>query len=355
VGRRFEPVWAHNTLFASFSTYTSNMTSPRKWIITGGAGYIGTHIADEFLANGLEVILYDNFSHGLDSRIDFLKVKYKRDIPMIVGDIRDSGTFENVLHDYQPFGVIHSAALKSVSKSIEAPDEYFEINHLATKNLLRSLSESGVNKIIFSSTAAVYGSPTQTNPIDETYTAKPISPYGESKLAAEAEVNKFISLPGNYGTSLRFFNVVGSAAPELTDNSTENLVPIVFNKLRSGQKPVIYGTDYATPDGTCVRDYVDVRDVAIAHLRAANSLNNLPLALNVGTGHGVSVREAIKLIGETLGESNLEVLEAERRSGDAATLTAQVNLIRNTLGFEARYSFQESLNSLNRVKPVTAV
>jgi UDP-glucose 4-epimerase len=324
------------------------MSNLKSWLITGGAGYIGAHVADQFLSSGHDVILYDDLSSGLRSRIEFLQEKYKKVIPVVIADIRDIDNFMNALDIYHPFGVIHTAALKSVSKSIEAPDEYFGVNHLATKSLLSCLSKAGVNNVIFSSTAAVYGSPNQTTPIDENYLPNPISPYGASKLAAEGEVNKFSSMPGNHGTSLRFFNVVGTSAPKLTDNSTENLVPIVFNKLISGQKAVIYGTDYATPDGTCVRDYVDVRDVALAHLAAANSLFNLPDALNVGTGIGVSVREAIKLISNILGESTPEVLEADRRPGDPATLTAQVALIEKTLGFKARYSFKESLESLNR-------
>lgn len=324
------------------------MANLKRWLITGGAGYIGAHIADQFLSSGHDVILYDNLRHGLRSRIDFLEKKYKRDIPTVIADIRDIDTFINTLETHHPFGLIHSAALKSVSKSMESPDEYFEINYLATKNILDCLAKAGVCNFIFSSTAAVYGSPSQTTPIDENYPSNPISPYGASKLAAEEEVNEFRSIQGNHGTSLRFFNVVGTAAPELIDNSTENLVPIVFNCLKSGNNPVIYGTDYPTPDGTCVRDYVDVRDVASAHLAAANSLFNIPAALNVGTGHGVSVREVINLISNTLRDSNPKVLEADRRSGDPAILTAQVTLIEESIGFRARYSFQESLKSLNR-------
>ncbi len=329
-------------------TYTYDVSNLKRWLITGGAGYIGSHIADQFLTSRQDVILYDDLRHGLKSRIDFLQEKHKRDIPLVIADIRDIDTIINVLNTYQPYGVIHTAALKSVSKSMDLPDEYFEVNHLATKNLLECLGKAGVRNFIFSSTAAVYGSPNQTTPIDENYPPNPISPYGASKLAAEAEVNEFILAPGNQGTSLRFFNVVGTSAPELTDNSTENLVPIVFNKFKSGEKPEIYGTNFATPDGTCVRDYVDVRDVALAHLAVANSVSKLPIALNVGTGHGVSVREAINLISNILGESNPKVLESGRRSGDPATLTAQVTLIEKTLGFKAKYSFQESLESLNR-------
>ena len=324
------------------------MTESQRWLITGGVGYIGAHIADQFLASGKDVVLYDDLRQGLESRVQFLRAKHKKDVPLVVADIRDLETLTTTLGTQNLSGVIHSAALKSVSKSIESPEEYFEVNHIATKNLIECVKKTGIANFIFSSTAAVYGSPSQKTPIGEDYEPNPISPYGASKLSAEVEVNEFLLIPGNRGTSLRFFNVVGSAASELMDNSKENLVPIVLDKLKSGQKPVIYGTDYPTPDGTCVRDYVDVRDVALAHLKAANSLTNLPRALNVGTGHGVSVREAIVMINKILRKPNFEVLETERRPGDPATLTAQVTLIEQALGFKAKYSFLESLESLTR-------
>lgn len=322
------------------------MSNLNSWLITGGAGYIGAHIADEFLSNGHDVIIYDNLSHGLKSRIDFLQKKYKKDIPLFVADIRDLKSFKEVLDIHHPLGVIHSAALKSVSKSIDTPDEYFEVNHLATKNLLGSLGEYGVKNFVFSSTAAVYGSPNHTNLIDEEFATNPISPYGASKLAAENEVRAFISIPGNSGTCLRFFNVVGTAAPELVDNSMENLVPIVLNKLMTGEKPIIYGSDYPTPDGTCVRDYVDVRDVARAHSTVVSSLSNLPAVMNVGTGRGASVRDVIDLICNSRGGSLADVVEAARRSGDSANLCAQVELIEKHLGFKTKFSLKESLESV---------
>jgi UDP-glucose 4-epimerase len=318
----------------------------KRWLITGGSGYIGSHIADQFLASGQDVIVYDDMSHGLQSRIDFLREKHQRDIPIVISDIRDLESFANVLDSHHPFGVIHAAGLKSVSKSMDSPDEYFDVNHLATKNLLECLSTAGVRNFIFSSTAAVYGSPSLTTPIDENYIPNPISPYGASKLAAENEVKAFISIPGNSGTCLRFFNVVGTAARELMDHSTENLVPIVLNKLKSGEKPVVYGTDYPTPDGTCVRDYVDVRDVASAHLATAHSLSDLPAVMNVGTGRGVSVRDVIKLINHTQGGIDAGVVESARRPGDSAILWAEVRLIEKHLGFKAKFSLKESLESL---------
>ena len=318
----------------------------QTWLLVGGAGYIGSHVADEFLASGKDVVIYDSLYQGLESRIEYLRKKYNKEIPLIVADIRDTAKFEEVLTTYKPYGIVHTAALKAVGESMEKPDEYFEVNFHATTKMLELISQHGIKNFIFSSTAAVYGAPDHSNPIKEDDEKNPISPYGASKLAAEGEVNKFLAIPGNHGTSLRFFNVVGTAAPELLDNSVENLVPIVINKLKAGQPPVIYGTDYPTPDGTCVRDYVDVRDIARAHLAAADSTAQLPLAMNVGTGRGGSVREVIKLVCEAAGKSDVVVDERERRAGDPAFLCADVNLIRDAIGFSSKFSLEESTESL---------
>jgi UDP-glucose 4-epimerase len=316
------------------------------WLITGGAGYIGSHIADEFLASGKEVVIYDILHQGLEARIEHLRKKYKRDIPLVLGDIRDQDAFIETLKKYKPYGLVHTAALKAVGESMEKPDEYFEVNLHATTKMLEILKFCKIHHFIFSSTAAVYGAPTDTNPIKEQDEKNPISPYGASKLAAEKEVEKFLSIPGNYGTSLRFFNVVGTKSPALMDNSVANLVPIVINKLKNAQAPEIYGTDYPTPDGTCIRDYVDVRDIARAHLAVANSTEVLPLAMNVGTGRGRSVREVIQLVGAASGHFDVVVEEKDRRMGDSASLCAEVSLIRNTIGLIAKYSLEESVESL---------
>ena len=316
------------------------------WLITGGAGYIGSHVADEFLAHGKDVVIYDSLYQGLESRIEYLRTKHNKEIPLIVADIRDTTKLNEVLTTYKPYGIIHTAALKAVGESMEKPDEYFEVNFHATTKMLELASQHGIKNFIFSSTAAVYGSPNHSNPIKEDDPKNPISPYGASKLAAEGEVNKFLAIPGNHGTSLRFFNVVGTAAPELLDNSVENLVPIVINKLKAGEPPVIYGTDYPTPDGTCVRDYVDVRDIASAHLAVADFEGNLPLALNVGTGKGGSVREVITFVAKSFGHTEVAASELERRAGDPAFLCAEVSLIKKTLGFSAAFSLQVSTESL---------
>ena len=303
-------------------------------------------MADEFLANGKEVVIYDSLYRGLESRIEFLRKKHNKAVPLVVADIRDVAKFEEALTSYEPFGVIHTAALKAVGESIEKPQEYFEVNFLATKNLLELISRHGIKNFVFSSTAAVYGAPDHANPIKEDDVKVPISPYGQTKLDAEYEVKQFLSIPGNKGTSLRFFNVVGTGAKELLDNSVENLVPIVINHLNAGLPPVIFGTDYKTPDGTCIRDYVDVRDVARAHLAAAEFSAKLPSALNVGTGCGASVREVIQLIGTTTGHPEVLALQQSRRVGDPAVLYADTKLIASTFGFSPNYSLKSSLDSL---------
>ncbi len=316
------------------------------WLITGGAGYIGTHIADLFIQDGKDVVLTDSLYQGLESRVAYLRKKHNQDIPLEVVDIRDYTALENILSNQSFTGIVHTAALKAVGESVEKPDEYKEVNFTATAELLKLAQKYGVKKFLFSSTAAVYGSPDTMEPCKENGPLAPISPYGSTKLDAESEVTEFINTRGNTGTSLRFFNVVGSAAQELLDNSVENLVPIVLGKLRNGEAPVIYGTDYPTEDGTCVRDYVDVRDIAAAHLVAANATSAIPPIINVGTGRGASVREIIKLVLDATNKANTEVIEAPRRAGDPAFLCANVDLAAKEMGFKSKYSLEESIRSL---------
>jgi len=318
----------------------------QTWLITGGAGYIGAHVADTFLSDGKEVVIYDSLYQGLESRVQYLRKKHSKEIPLIVADICDTAKFCEALATYKPYGIIHTAALKAVGESIEKPDEYFQVNYHATTKILEMALIYGIKNFIFSSTAAVYGAPDHSSPINEDDPKNPISPYGASKLAAEGEVNKFLSVSGNRGISLRFFNVAGTAAPELLDNSVENLIPIVINKIRAGQPPLIYGANYPTPDGTCVRDYVDVRDIACAHLAAANSTGVLPLAMNVGTGRGGSVREVIELVCKAAGSAHVFVSEVQRRAGDSSFLCADISLMTKSLGFRTKYSLEESIKSL---------
>jgi UDP-glucose 4-epimerase len=328
--------------------YDVSMKRRQKWLITGGAGYLGAHIADLLLSRGIEIVILDSLNSGLPSRIEYLSQKYKVEIPFIKADIRDHDEFRYTLEKHEPQGIMHTAALKAVGESIQKPDLYLEVNLHATIGILDTIKAFGIQNFIFSSTAAVYGSPNHSVPVREDDETIPISPYGISKLEAEAEVSKFLAEPGNCGTSLRFFNIVGTASPELTDNSTENLVPIVINMLKKNQPPIIYGTDYPTTDGTCVRDYVDVRDVARAHLLAANSEIPLPFVLNVGTGAGRSVREVIDLVSAASGHKNVAIKEGARREGDSASLCADASKIREVLDFECDFTLEESIKSLFR-------
>jgi len=323
------------------------MRSSQKWLITGGAGYIGSHIADEFLSDGKEVVIYDSLYRGLESRIEYLRLKHNKDIPLIIADVRDADAFSKVLLEFEPQGIIHTAALKSVAESMEKPNDYIDVNFLATTQILKIVAELSICNFIFSSTAAVYGSPINSKPVSENAVLNPISPYGTSKLLAEKEVARFLETEGNLGTSLRFFNVVGTSAKELSDTSTENLIPIVINKLKAGLSPTIYGIDFPTPDGTCIRDFVDVRDVSRAHLLVANHEGKLPLAMNVGTGIGGSVREIIDMISKFLGLEKVMAIEGQRRIGDPALLSADVTAIQNAIGFRSKYSLEASINSLN--------
>ena len=316
------------------------------WLITGGAGYIGTHIADLFIADGKDVVLLDSLYQGLESRVEYLRKKHNTSIPLEVVDIRDYTAVENILQNNNFAGIVHTAALKAVGESVEKPDEYKEVNFTATTELLKLAQKHGIKKFLFSSTAAVYGSPDTMEPCKENGPLAPISPYGSTKLNAESKVTEFINTPGNSGTSLRFFNVVGTASQELLDNSVENLVPIVLGKLNKGEAPVIFGIDYPTEDGTCVRDYVDVRDIAKAHLVAANATGAIPSIINVGTGRGASVREIINLVLDAVNKSDTEVIEAPRRAGDPAFLCANVDLAATELGFKSKYSLEESIRSL---------
>lgn len=322
------------------------MHAQSTWLITGGAGFIGAHIADKLLSEGINVVIFDSLRSGLESRINYLRTKYEIEIPLVVGDIRDNLQIKEVLELFKPDGIIHAAALKSVADSMHNEEEYMEVNLGGTKNLLDLAREYEIQNFIFSSSAAVYGSPTHENRAKEIDFLNPISPYGESKLQAEKAVTEFLTYPSNKGSSLRFFNVIGRESPELADNSVENLLPIIINKVNKKEPITIFGIDYPTPDGTCVRDYVDVRDIANAHYAILNSRNPTSPVINIGTGRGVSVREMIELVQTACDHRHTEVIEAARRPGDAAYLSADVSLAKIELGFSARYSANESVKSL---------
>ena len=308
------------------------------WLVTGGAGYIGSHVLLKMKEAGFALVTLDNLSSGLVKRIP-------SGVTLVEGDISDSDLVSRVLRENQIEGIINLAALKSVEESKRIPDEYERINHLGTKILVDCAIKAEVKIFIQSSTAAVYGN-SDSGFASETSELNPISPYGQSKVLAENEVTRFIKEEGRRGTSLRYFNVLGSESPLLKDNSKANVVPMVLEALAKGAPPEIFGDDYLTKDGTCIRDYIHVSDIARAHVLAAIKLQTgtLPPAINIGTGHGYSVREVMS---EILVRSNSKVEPnvVGRREGDPAVLVARVDLALEAMGFTAECSLGEMVSS----------
>ena len=320
---------------------------PDVWLITGGAGYIGSHISDLFLAREIPIVIYDSLLTGTASRVDYLNMKHNLRIPFIRADIRDLDCLRSTIIANKVTGIIHTAALKSVSESLKMPDLYSEINYKGTAGLIGVMQELKIRKLIFSSTAAVYGDPNSLLPCKESDLPSPISPYGKSKLSAEELVTNFNTDVENLGVSLRFFNVIGRASSSLTDNSIENLVPIVLSKLINNESPEIYGTDYPTKDGTCVRDYVDVRDIARAHLEISMKSTWVPPVLNIGTGIGISVDSIVNLIIARSNRVGIKTIKRGRRQGDPAFLCAEIGLASRELGFTTVYDLASSIDSLH--------
>jgi UDP-glucose 4-epimerase len=309
-----------------------------KWLVTGSSGYIAQHVIEQFLLDGLEVI-------GIDSKILSDSSPIKNKFKHYVGDICDEVFISRVFKDESIKGVVNLAALKSVDESLAKPELYEQVNFRGVQKLLAESIKSGVQYFIQSSTAAVYGS-SQDGFVDEMNETLPISPYGATKLKAENLLSVEISRGAIRGTSLRYFNVIGSSKPEMQDTSKANIVPMVLGALQKGQNPRIFGADYETPDGTCVRDYVHVVDIARAHLLAAEKvqMHDLPPAINIGTGKGYSVRE---IMNEILAQKgSLLIPEVHpRRQGDPALLVARVELAQEVLSFRAERGLSEMIAS----------
>jgi UDP-glucose 4-epimerase len=309
-----------------------------SWLLTGGAGYIGSHVAHLFVGSGEKVVVLDNLRTGLLERVpsgaDFVKA-----------DITSANELKNVFDSYPIHGVINLAALKSVEESSRLPMEYQEINAFGTKNLLDTAILKKASVFIQSSTAAVYGNP-DTGIALESSAPNPISVYGSTKLLAESYLIESVSSEKIRGASLRYFNVVGAKNRLLMDKSVANLFPIVAKSLREGRPPVVFGGDYPTPDGTCIRDYIHVEDIANAHLLLARALEirQTALSLNIGTGKGYSVLEVINAIMD-FNEFNSEIEILGRREGDPASLIANADLAKMEIGFEATKGLTEMVET----------
>ena len=309
-----------------------------KWIVTGGAGYIGRHLVRAMQAENKELIVIDSLISGIKDSIP-------DGTPLYRGDISNNGFIRDIIESNEIVGVINLAGLKSVEESIGNPELYNNINHLAVENLLKICIENNINYFIQSSSASVYGN-SSDGYVSENSRLNPISPYGESKLLAENVLNKQIKAGNIQGTNLRYFNVVGTQDFELRDRSTSNLFPKVLTAISKNEAPIIYGDDYETPDGTCVRDYVHVEDIARAHILAMNQISkkSLPLAINIGTGIGHSVREVMNGLLKA-NHSELSPVVESRREGDPALLAANVELAFQEIGFKATKTFAQMLES----------
>ncbi|MFJ9667870.1 UDP-glucose 4-epimerase GalE [Streptomyces sp. NPDC101219] len=310
------------------------------WLITGGAGYIGAHVARAMADAGEDVVALDDLSAGVPARLP-------AGIPLVEGSALDGALVRKVLAEHAVTGVVHLAARKQVAESVARPTRYYRENVGGLATLLEAVADAGVGRFVFSSSAAVYGDP-GVDLITEDAPCAPVNPYGETKLAGEWLVRAAGRAHGMATACLRYFNVAGAAAPELADTGVFNIVPMVFDRLTRGEAPRIFGDDYPTPDGTCVRDYIHVADLAEAHLAAARQLSEGgavgDLTVNVGRGEGVSVRELITVIGEVTGDRRAPLVEP-RRPGDAPRAVASAALAAERLGWTARRGVREMVES----------
>ncbi|MGV9560513.1 UDP-glucose 4-epimerase GalE [Streptomyces sp. NPDC003401] len=310
------------------------------WLITGGAGYIGAHVARAMTGAGERVVVLDDLSAGVPARLP-------AQVPLVTGSALDAGLLERVLAEHAVTGVVHLAARKQVAESVARPTLYYRENLGGLVTLLEAAAGAGVRRFLFSSSAAVYGNP-DVDLITEDTPCAPVNPYGETKLAGEWLVRAAGEAHGMATTCLRYFNVAGAAEPALADTGVFNIVPMVFDRLTRGEAPRIFGDDYPTPDGTCVRDYIHVADLAEAHLAAARRLGapdaGGDLTVNIGRGEGVSVRELVTLIGEVTGDARPAVVEG-RRPGDAPRAVASAELAARELGWTASRGVREMVGS----------
>ena len=303
-----------------------------KILVTGGAGYIGGTVALRLLSAGHNVLIYDNFCHG-----------HRELVPtgtrLIEGDLGNRELLERVFRDEKVDGVMHFAALIEAGESMKHPELYFRNNTASTLTLLEAMLATRIERLVFSSTAAVYGEPEKT-PIEETAALAPTNAYGESKLLVEHMLTWLNRIHGLRYASLRYFNVAGAVEGRGEAHEPEShLIPLVLDvALGRRQSIKIFGKDYPTPDGTCIRDYVHVGDLADAHILAFEALSTRSrLIYNIGNGQGFSVREVVESARRVTGHP-IPVVEEPRRPGDPAVLVASSKRIIEELGWKPRYS-----------------
>jgi UDP-glucose 4-epimerase len=302
-------------------------------LVTGGAGYIGSHVARQLVERGERIVVLDNLSTGFREAV--------LGAPLVVGDVGDTDLVERVLAEHDIDTAMHFAAHTVVPESVSNPLKYYGNNTCATRNFLACCSKAGVGHFVFSSTAAVYGMP-EAGIADETTATQPINPYGMSKLMSETMLRDLSAATPMRHVILRYFNVAGCDPEGRIGQSTPNatLLIKVACEHAVGKRPKlsIFGTDYPTADGTCVRDYIHVDDLADAHIRALTHLRvgGESLTLNCGYGHGYSVREVLDTV-ERIAGRPLELVEEPRRAGDPPMLIARSERLQALLGWKPRH------------------
>jgi UDP-glucose 4-epimerase len=309
------------------------------WMVTGGAGYIGAHIVRAFREQGLGAVVIDDLSSGHRGFVP-------DDVPFVEGSIVDTDLVRRTLREHEVVGVVHVAGFKYAGVSVQRPLHTYEQNVTGTISVLRAMHEADVDKVVFSSSAATYGTPDVDTVTEQTAVA-PESPYGESKLIGEWLLRDQATAVGLSHTSLRYFNVVGSGTPELYDSSPHNLFPLVLEALLEGRTPQINGGDYPTPDGTCVRDYIHVADLAVSHVAAARALSDgarLERVYNLGSGEGVSVRQIMDAMARVTGIDFTPDVRP-RRPGDPARIVASGELAARDLDWRMRHTLEHMVDS----------
>jgi len=306
-------------------------------LVTGGAGYVGSVVTSELLQAGHRVTIYDNLSHGARQAVP-------AGASLVIGELGDHEVLSRVFSSTKPEAVMHFAALIEAGESMKVPERYFRNNTATTLTLLETMLEHGVNRFVFSSTAALYGDPVRI-PIEESDPLCPTNAYGESKLLVERMLQWFHRIHGFRFASLRYFNAAG-ATPERGEahEPESHLIPLVLQVALGQRKQIeIYGTDYPTPDGTCVRDYIHVVDLATAHQLALDALSrHEQLIYNLGNGLGFSVREVLEVARRVTGHP-IPAVESPRRPGDPAVLVASSNKIQLELHWKPRFTDLENI------------
>ena len=308
------------------------------WLLTGGAGYIGAHVTRSLRDAGRGVVVLDDLSSGVADKVP-------ADVPLVEANVLDTAAVTAALRDHDCVGVIHLAAKKAVSESMERPLYYWEQNVEGFRSLLAATVDAGLAAVVLSSSAACYGEP-DVEVVTEDAPTRPLSPYGSTKLAGERMLAEVAAAHGLRHTALRYFNVAGAGDPRLGDTGVFNLVPMVFQRISRGERPLIFGGDYPTPDGTCVRDFIHVEDLAAAHVAAAAALEerDLPDVLNVSTASGSSVREVVDTVRDVTG-IDLEPEVVGRRPGDPPSIVGSADRIRDELGWAGERDLRDMVAS----------